>query len=159
MGLAGETQLWHLLYALGLGFWLGLYYELFRTLRLLVKPTAKSCFFQDVFFCISAALITFFTFLAIADGETPLYLFVGEAVGFFTFYGTVGRVLHRQFSVVLRTVGRLARRFSSGVSRFLYRWLAGPLSRLYQKTAGARRRFAEKTVKLRKKVIFFSKKP
>ncbi len=159
MGLAGETQLLHLIYALGLGFWLGLYYELFRTLRLLFRPTAKSCFFQDVFFCLSSALITFFVFLAMADGEMPLYLFVGEVIGFLVFYGTFGRVFHRLLAWLLRAIGRVFRRVAHAVSRTFSRWFRRPFSYCRRKTAVAGQCFMKKIAKLGKKVIFFSKKP
>ncbi len=94
MGNTGDIQLWGLLYASGLGFWLGAYYELFRMVRLLFSPSAISCFFQDVFFFISGSVTVFFVFLGITDGRIYPYLLVGVIVGFVSFYYTIGRFLH-----------------------------------------------------------------
>ncbi len=158
MGITGETQLWNLLYACGLGFWIGLYYELFRTLRLLFPPTGKSCFFQDVFFCLTSALITFFCFLAIADGQMVPYLFIGEAVGFFAFYSTVGRVFHILLAALFRLLARWVFALSRWSHRLFSRLFSRPLEWLFRKRRAVTRRFVEKTAKIRKKVIFFSKK-
>lgn len=154
MGNTGDIQLWGLLYACGLGFWLGLYYELFRTLRLLLPPTARGCFFQDVFFCLSAALVTFFCFLSISDGNMYPYLFIGEMAGFFSFYCTLGRVFHKILGALLRLLLLLFRRIKRWISRplyALYRWIFVLFMRIYTAIC---RKFAE----IRKKPNFFSKK-
>lgn len=158
MGVTGETQLWNFLYACGLGFWLGLYYELFRTVRLLLPPTAKGCFFQDVFFCLSAALITFFTFLAIADGQMVPYLFIGEIIGFFAFYCTIGRIFHTLLAALLRRLARAIRTLWRWISRPISRWFGALFGRQSRITAVPRRFISEKIQKLRKKFNFFSKK-
>lgn len=124
MNITGEIQLANLLYACGLGVWLGLYYELFRTLRLLLPPSARSCFFQDIFFCLSAMLITFFCFLGIADGNMYPYLFAGEIAGFFSFYYTLGRAFHKVLAMILRWIFRFL--------RILKRWIGCPLRALYR---------------------------
>ena len=155
MGISGETQLLHLLYAVGLGCWIGIYYELFRTWRLLNRPTAKSCFFQDVFFCLSSAFITFFVFLAMADGEMPLYLFVGEGLGFLVFNQTLGRVVHRFLAVIVRTASRMLRPLLYGA----YRPIKAFLSRIWKKIGNLCIRPLKKMMKSCKKGIFFSKKP
>lgn len=154
MGISGNVQLGSLLYACGLGFWLGLYYELFRTLRLLLPPTAKSCFFQDVFFCLSAAITTFFCFLAIADGRLLPYLFVGEIIGFFAFYFTVGLIFHQLLAVFLRILFRISRTVGRWISRPVkaaFRWLFALLQPLISS-------IWKKTADFFKKKIFFRKK-
>lgn len=155
MAITGDIQLWRLLYACGLGFWLGLYYELFRTLRLLLPPTARSCFFQDVFFCLTAALITFFCFLSIADGAMYPYLFLGELAGFFSFYYTLGRAFHKALAMVLRLLisALLAiHRRISRLLRMIYRGICRLCGGVYTATIG---KFKE----ICKKKKFFSKKP
>lgn len=155
MGISVEVQLEGLLYACGLGFWLGLYYEIFRTVRLLMPPTAKSCFFQDVFFCLSAALCTFFCFLAIADGRLYLYLFVGEITGFFAFYCTLGRMFHTVFAALLRWI--------AASIKTLWRWISRPLFsglRFLKRALCKPLRFLrEKAQKILKKPSFFRKSP
>ena len=164
MGISVTGQLEGLLYACGLGFWLGLYYEIFRTVRLLMPPTAKSCFFQDVFFCLSAALCTFFCFLAIADGRMYLYLFVGEITGFFVFYCTLGRVFHTVLAALLRWIAAAARilwRWLSAILRTVWRWISRPFStviRFLKRIVCRPFRFLrKKTQKNWKKRLFFKK--
>lgn len=116
------------LLACGLGFLLGFYYEIFRSLRLASTHTVKRCILEDVFFCVTSALTSFFMFLALTDGLLNLYVFVGEILGFLVFYGSLGRFLH----VVLARV---------------FRWLKP----LFPKSG-------VKNIKTTKKSIFFSKK-
>lgn len=109
MGNTGDMQLIGLLYACGLGFWLGLYYTFFRAIRLVFPPSAVGCFFQDVFFCVSATLVVFFVFLGIADGNGYPYLFAGIVAGFFAFHKTCGRFLHLVLAKSIRGILRLAK--------------------------------------------------
>ncbi len=102
----GGVQLQMLLYACGLGFWLGAYYCLFQMFRIVVRCGIVSCFFQDVLFCVSAALVTFFVFLAVSDGCVYPYLLAGEGVGFLVFYSSVGRLLRW---TCRKSVGKLRR--------------------------------------------------
>lgn len=143
MGNTGDIQLWGLLYACGLGFWLGAYYELFRMMRLLFPPSAVSCFFQDVFFFSSASIVVFFVFLGIADGQMYPYLLFGVMVGFLSFYYTFGRFLHIVLAKGLRRVMRACRvvdrhlqpirRKTSVRAWILYRDILGILRRFKQK--------------------------
>ena len=57
------AQITMMLCAMQTGVCVWIFYELVRLCRLLTGTTAVSCFFQDVFFCVFAALITFFAFL------------------------------------------------------------------------------------------------
>lgn len=138
------------LYACGLGFWIGLYYEMFRTLRLLLPPSVCACFVQDLLFCLSSAVLTFFGFLAIADGNMYPYLFVGETVGFLAFYYTVGRVLHIVLaSVIRRCIGVVA--VIGRVMTGFCRRIKIVFARLYEP-------LLSKLQKIRKKIQLFSKK-
>ncbi len=155
MGMTGDIQLQSLLYACGLGFLLGLYYELFRTVRLLLPPTSRSCLFQDVFFCLSAALITFFSFLAIADGNMYPYLFMGEIAGFFSFYCTPGRAFHKVLAKLLEWL--------LSVLRFVKQVLSRPIYIIYHCVFRFFRRictsFNQKLEEIRKKPKKISKNP
>lgn len=150
MGVTGTAQLTGLFFACGVGFLIGLYYELFRTLRLLFPPTARGCFFQDVFFCLTAAVAVFFCLLAITDGVLYLYSFLGIAAGFFACYYTVGRVLHGLLAAVLRTLYRLWHALCRTVSR--------PFAALWRRFAPKRRKMSEKVCRVPEKSANFLKK-
>lgn len=154
-GITVGTQTVEFLCACGLGFLLGLYYALFRTIRLIVPPSAGVCIFQDVFFCVTSALATFFAFLGISDGILHPYLIIGETLGFFVFLGSLGNVIHTLLATCYAFFVRLSdfvtKRFVSPIFRVLK-----SIARKIKTVLGI---FCKKTQKSQKKSRFFSKKP
>ncbi len=143
-------QLQQFFYCCGLGFLLGLYYDIFRLLRLVLRSGKWTIFFQDVFFLVSAAVATFLFALAMVDGRLRLYLFVGEGIGFVSYHLTIGWVVIRFASAVtafilkvwhwlwtillapFRLIGRLLRRPFQVLLHFL-REIAQKIARLFKK--------------------------
>ena len=144
MGITGTAQLTGLFYACGVGFLLGLYYELFRTLRLLFPAERKPGAHER------AAVAVFFCLLAITDGVLYLYSLVGIAAGFFACYYTVGSVLHGLLAVLLRELYRLWRALCRAVSR--------PFAALWRRLTPARRKMSESVCRVPKKSAKFLKK-
>ena len=66
----------------GLGFLLGAFYDVFRVIRLLMRPSAKVVFFQDLLFFALSSVVTFLFALAVTGGELRFYLFLGLVTGF-----------------------------------------------------------------------------
>lgn len=95
MELTNGSQLYHLFLSCGLGFLLGLYYDVFRVFRLVMRSGARTIFFQDLFFFSSSAVVTFLFALTVTGGELRFYLFLGSLVGFAAYYFTIGRVVVR----------------------------------------------------------------
>lgn len=93
MGLTNGGQLTGLFLSCGLGFLLGLYYDGFRVARLVMRSSKRVIFFQDLFFFVSAAILTFFFALTVTGGELRFYLFLGPGIGFTAYYFTIGRVV------------------------------------------------------------------
>ena len=149
-----KLQLVNFLYACGLGVWIGLYYELFRTWRLLFVPSVIGCFLQDIFFCITSALITFFVFLGIADGQLYPYLLIGELTGFCSFYFTMGRLCHRVLGTVIRGIFLFVR----GIRRKVYAVLRILFSGVQSKFLVFYREAVKKIGERRKKSKKISKK-
>ena len=52
----------------GLGFLLGAFYDVFRVIRLLMRPSAKVVFFQDLLFFALSSVVTFLFALAVTGG-------------------------------------------------------------------------------------------
>ncbi len=140
--------------ACGLGFLLGLYYELFRTVRVMSPPSKMTCIFQDVFFCLSSALVTFFAFLGLADGNLYPYLFFGEVIGFWIFRGSLGNVLHK----VMARICTIMEGFLKWVGRKIFMPIFGlaRAKKKYLETVWTKKHLKSK--KTQKKSIFFSKK-
>ncbi len=100
----------------GMGFLLGLYYDVFRIRRKLVRPSTAAVFLQDCFFCVTAAVAVFFFSLAMTDGTVRWYVLLGVAVGFWAYRYTVGNLVvllvDRLLCVIHRLGERIARVFS-----------------------------------------------
>lgn len=104
MGLTNGGQLTGLFLSCGLGFLLGLYYDGFRVARLVMRSSKRVIFFQDLFFFVSAAILTFFFALTVTGGELRFYLFLGLGIGFTAYYFTIGRVVMGFAETAVRAV-------------------------------------------------------
>ena len=62
-------QLNELFLSCGMGFLLGAFYDVFRLIRLIMKPGAKAIFFQDLAYFLISAIVTFLFALAVMDGS------------------------------------------------------------------------------------------
>ena len=95
MEMTNGQQLNELFLSCGMGFLLGAYYDIFRVIRLVMRPGKRTIFFQDLFFFLSSAVVTFIFSLSVMDGQLRFYLFLGLLAGFFAYYFTIGRVVMR----------------------------------------------------------------
>ena len=137
-------------YAALFGVALGLFYDLFRILRLLMRPKPTAVFVQDLlFFSITALLMSIFVF-TFHSGLLRLYIFACAAAGAALWYMTFGRVFYR-----------LWRRVADKVRQDIAD-LSAPLRRIWanfwQKTAEKCKKRREKRQKNSKKLFHFRKK-
>lgn len=105
---------------------------------MVMRSSKRVIFFQDLFFFVSAAILTFFFALTVTGGELRFYLFLGLGIGF-TAYITIGRVVMAfAETAVAGGSGRLALvwRLVFAPFRLLGRLLRRPLGFL-QKLCGA----------------------
>ncbi len=116
ISVAGQTQ--ELLWFLAVGVLLGIWYELFRTGRLVVPPSAHRVFFEDVVAAAGAAFITQAAALPISSGRVRLAHLLCLLCGAVLYYLTLGRLIH----TVLRLLVRLGEKGGEAVSRF---WRCG----------------------------------
>lgn len=135
MGITNGGQLNELFLSCGLGFLLGVYYDVFRVARLVMRSSKRVIFFQDLFFFVSAAVLTFFFALSVMGGELRFYLFFGSGLGFAAYYLTIGRLVMLCAGAVAKAVLCAWRWFWQMVFapfRLLARLLRKPLKRLAQ---------------------------
>lgn len=104
-----------------IGFLLGAFYDVFRIYRTVFGPEKRAVFFQDLFYMVCAAFLTFFLAVGVNYGEVRFYILAGEAVGWCLYYLTVGMVTYQVF------------RF---VSHILRKYLFAPLRRYFTKISG-----------------------
>lgn len=141
--ISGPQQIRIFLYAVGFGFFIGILYDLFRTLRLLLTNGKRAFLVSDILFSLAAGLFTFLFALVQLDGTIRGYALFGEIIGFLIYSVTFG---------VFFT--KLSDRIVRGISR-IFRTLARPFLYLYRKACKFFRKNVEKT---RKKAKFSVKK-
>ena len=120
MGFSNPEQLRDVFLCGGMGFLLGLYYDVFRLFRLWFPTSAAVVFVQDCVYCVSSATMVFLLSLVITDGRLRLFLFVGLVAGFFAYRCTMGRLL-LGFS---RRVRRQTARFFRCLGKFFGTWFS-----------------------------------
>lgn len=125
------------------GLILGACYDILRIWRIFFHTQKRAVFFQDFFYMVFAALFTFLLSLSL-DGKVRLYILVGQFVGFFSYYYTVGQITGWLFKKI---------------SRFLYRYLFYPVGYvtkwLFNLLIGCLSKFGRI---VNRKIIFKSKK-
>lgn len=126
ISVAGQTR--ELVWFLAVGVLLGVWYEVFRTGRLIVPPSAHRVFFEDIAVGIGAAFITQAAALPISSGRVRLVHLLCLLCGAAAYYFTVGRLIH----AVLRVTVRLAERGGEATKR-VFLCVAGKIKNICKK--------------------------
>jgi len=99
-----SEQLKFFVISLAVGFAMGVVYEVFRLVRLISPKNRILCFVCDVLFMSLASLISFVLTVVINLGIVRWYILLGEALGFFTYMRTMGRVSGAFFRLIRKLV-------------------------------------------------------
>lgn len=76
-----EEQLKSLMPPLGLGFLLGLVYDMIRILRLIVPSKKIFVFVTDALFVLFCTTVSYLLFIAVANGSIRAYMVIAEIIG------------------------------------------------------------------------------
>lgn len=76
--------------SLGLGFLLGVLYDILRALRLSVTKSKIAVVIFDILYFVLFGLITFIFILALNKGEIRFYIIIGELIGAIFYYISLG---------------------------------------------------------------------
>lgn len=117
-GLAAQTRIFF--YSLGFGFMLGILYDVFRTLRLIISKSKAFAFLSDIIYFPLGSFLTFCFIMVVDSGKVRLYVFFGEILGWLIWYFSFGaialrftnaviRIFNRMFSVVYGPIKRVLR--------------------------------------------------
>lgn len=117
------SQLQAFLLSLVIGVFIGIFYDLFRILRLSFTENKLVIIVQDILFWSVSAFASFVFVFVVNNGAFRAYLAIGEALGFVVYYFTLGAVV---IKVSDWFVQRIKRFF-----RFILHVLLFPFKRLY----------------------------
>lgn len=116
-----------LLYSMIYGVALGVFYDLFRLLRIMFIPSKVGAFLQDILFCLSSAIITFLYIFTFNQGIIRLYILALILLGWAVYYFTLGSVIYK---ISKKAVDALKERLSRAA-----KVVAAPFYKLWQKSA------------------------
>lgn len=119
-GLAAQTKIF--LYAFGFGFLLGILYDIFRTLRMIISRSKGFVLFMDLLYFAVCTFLTFCFVLAVDSGRIRIYVAAGEILGWLVYYFSFGAIamqvsnsvvlfFRKIFSTVFKPVRRIAEKF------------------------------------------------
>lgn len=130
LSLAQQTK--GFLLSLGMGFLLGILYDLIRIIRISISRGKTAVIICDIIFCAFTCLFTFLFCLTVNEGEIRLYLVLGEIAGFFTYYFSLGAVI---FSCSEKIIGFIKKLFRSvfGVILFPFKWIFEKIWKVFNK--------------------------
>lgn len=93
ISIAEQTRLF--LLSCGTGFLLGVLYEAFRLLRMMLSAKRKFAFIFDIAYCLSATFLTFVFILTANRGAVRWYIIFGVAAGWVIYYFALGGIAVR----------------------------------------------------------------
>lgn len=135
-------------YAVGFGFFIGVLYDVFRLVRLLICGGKNKAFFvSDLLFALAAAFLTFLFALTLLNGGIRGYVLFGELLGFLIYYISFGTFVVRVTDKIAATLRRAL--------QALFHAIAKPFLALH---AACRRIYAKIVQKAQKRARFSAKK-
>ena len=114
-GLSAQTEIF--LLSLGFGFLLGILYDIFRTLRLIISGSSGFTVFMDVLYFVMCGFLVFFFNLIVDDGKIRLYVLSGDLLGWLIYYFSLGEISIRISNRIISLSRRITKAF---LKPFLY---------------------------------------
>lgn len=139
-GMTEQARLF--LFSLGFGFLLGILYDLFRTVRLMISNSAGFVLTMDILYFCACAFCNFCFVMALDGGRVRAFIALGEAAGWLIYYISFGAVAVKITSAAVRAVHRAA-----AVIFRPFRRIAAGIRRRYEKNAAFLRKTSIKNDK------------
>ncbi len=147
-----EGQILLFLRTCGLGFFLGMLYEVFRVIRLAVGKKFVDCL-TDVIYMLLSAVLFFIFLLSFGNGGFRINTITALLVGWLTYIVTFGRVVYRFNERLLRVVKKVV----AGVIKVISWPFTAVFSLMKKLTEKIRHCFAKKSKKVSKMLKFHLK--
>lgn len=147
-----SEQIRFLMLSVGVGFALGIFYDILRTVRLALTKGRVAVFIFDVLYFLIFGLATFLFILALNKGEVRLYMIIGEISGCLIYYFSLGLVAIKITDITVKTF----RKFFSMVFKVLFapvRLILKLFPRIFSKIFKFFKKTQKKSQKNRKKLL------
>ncbi len=136
--------------SLGLGFLLGILYDIFRAIRLSVTKGKIAVVISDVLYFLCVGLASFLFILSLNKGEIRSYIIAGEVIGAVFYYFSFGIAAMKITDYLVK----LLRRFYSFVFKVIsapFRLIKRAFSHLLEKLKIVFKKTSKNSQKMRKK--------
>lgn len=141
-GVAAQTRIF--LFSIGFGFLLGILYDVFRTVRIVISESKGFVLFMDLLYFLVCTFLNFCYILTVDYGKIRFYIVFAEILGWLIYYFSFGAVAIR-FS---RFVSKAIRSFAKMIFK-PFGYVFKKIKNLYYKIFGFNkkiiRKFAKKT--------------
>ncbi len=147
-----KNQLNLFLLSLGLGFLLGIFYDIVRTVRISFTKSRTAVIIFDIFYFLSASAVTFLFILSVNKGEVRFYFLFGEAVGWLFYYFSLGKAaikISGIFSHIIKAVSKCVKKVIFAPFRLIF----GFADKIYSKLRFIFKKTQKKSRKNRKKLL------
>ena len=119
-GIASQTRLF--LFAVGFGFILGILYDVFRTLRMIISGSKIFVIFMDILYFAVCGFLIFCFSLVIDYGRIRMFSLAGNALGWLIYYFSFGAIAIKVTSLVSGFAYKLKKHVRQAI-KFLWRKL------------------------------------
>lgn len=131
-GLSLATQTKNFLLSLGFGFIMGIFYDLFRIVRISISSGKIATIFSDILYCIFLCFSLMLFCLTVNEGEIRLYILLGSLAGFFVYYFSLGVIIFSFSEKLISTIKRIIKSVFK-VILYPFRLIFGILRKLFNK--------------------------
>lgn len=112
-------ELWIFGYSCLLGVGLGILYDVFRIIRMLINTRNITIFLQDIIYFIVSGLVTFLFVLGINEGQSRFYILAGEGIGWIAYHITLGEKIYHCSENIVKMIRNKFRDFSNNIYRYI----------------------------------------
>lgn len=118
-----QSQALSFLLSILLGVCAGIFYDVFRILRLSLSANKFVVLVQDILFWLFTAVASFLFIFVVNNGEFRLYFVFGELIGFGVYYFTMGVAVMKVTEFLVKIIKR--------VFKFIFRILLFPFKKIF----------------------------
>lgn len=102
LSLAEQTK--GFLLSLGFGFLMGIFYDLFRIIRISITKRKTAVLIFDLLYCVFFGFCSYIFFLVVNEGDIRGFLILGEGIGFAIYYFSLGVVVFTASEKIVNSI-------------------------------------------------------